>query len=637
MLLKRSPISACKELDPETHIFLLSNKKGGMIVLIGEEVADSRIRHIVKAEGVTRLFYMGDDYSRLASLAAIGAFKIEGIGCRCHEAAKTLRRPFIDRVALLFDGNSKLDRAANRILEKNTLVNKFFLMVCRLRVARDLIGKMKKEECVAFLGDDRALLAAIADEALAQGAAVRTHRSWAPLAYGEIKGASGRWVGVFKYLLRSCIMHVLAMRLSQQVPAAPLEGKVYAIHTWGDQNCFDKDGKLVDRYFPGLAVWLVKQGYRVLYFPEMVNVSVRDFFKTMKKLLASGSQGISVLPREACLTWSDHVQPLRVMWRSRKAVVGKVLVDGMDVTRLLRAQIGSLAIEEAVLNYYFVRNLSARNVRIDHFLDAFEYMLPERLFQLGFKEHYPLTRTIGHQHFALSPNLLCSFVSACELARLALPDRIVSNGNYYKKILEQEGFPGERLLTGPALRYKHLMADTPDLSQRPAGKDFTVLIPLSLDMSSNREMVLKTYAALKDMPGLKCIFKPHPMMREKDLNDLFSSVILKDWMTVVKGDMKALLESADIGIVLASSAVLDIVFSGKPCIKVGCETNINIDPLGWDDQSGACYAPEEIKQCLQGMMRDYLSYKHKAVLYANEHRREYFGPVQDETMKAFLI
>ena len=68
----------------------------------------------------------------------------------------------------------------------------------------------------------------------------------------------------------------------------------------------------------------------------------------------------------------------------------------------------------------------------------------------------PSTFVAGFQHGAMYPMLLCNFVPPRELAIAPLPDRVVCNGPAFREIVVREGLPRQRVVAGPALRYRHL-------------------------------------------------------------------------------------------------------------------------------------------------------------------------------------
>ncbi len=137
------------------------------------------------------------------------------------------------------------------------------------------------------------------------------------------------------------------------------------------------------------------------------------------------------------------------------------MLKGIDLTRLFKKESENTAFSslDTLLYYRLPKRLAEAGLRINLIITEYENMINEKLLILGFRKYLPFSKVVGFQHGALYPLLLCNFVTKEESIFAPLPDRVVCNGEFFRKILVQEGLPPELATVGPALRYTYLWQD----------------------------------------------------------------------------------------------------------------------------------------------------------------------------------
>lgn len=217
-----------------------------------------------------------------------------------------------------------------------------------------------------------------------------------------------------------------------------------------------------------------------------------------------------------------------------------------------------------------------------------------------------------------------------------MPDKIICSGNYFKKILFSEGFPMERLIDGPALRFQYLTQDNKPV-ERPKN---SLLVTLPLAKPNALELLSKTWSAVSKNKKLKLLIKPHPMMTDGELSEVIELVgISESDYKIVGGGMNDVLPKATMVIATASATIFDALAFGVPAIRVRSDLDISLDPMDWfpkDDLQFTARTPEEIADEIEKIM----SLNDEKIAELHEKGRELIGncfsPVNEKTLAAFI-
>jgi hypothetical protein len=554
----------------------------------------------------TRWAFLSPDYvSFLDWEAALGP--AEPVASAMALTQTALREPFLDAITKLGRRHASLGWWTSRLSERNPLVSPLYQRCCQLAVARGLADRV--DEPLLVVSDSVAVL-----ESLVGSWVVQPPRS---------RGAAG----LGRSAWRAARFALGALRRRPGL-GRPEPGRVVAVRTWLDDSCFGDDGVFRDRYFPGLVDWLEQRGHRVVTLPVFVNVTRGDAWRWLRDN-----------PREFVaaadlLTARDYAFALRVGLRQARRRLGRVELDGLDVSALfeeerirVRFDRGSL---EAIAWSRVPGHLADAGLTVDMLVQGYENMIEEKGLVMGARASTPDTRLVGFQHGALYPTMLCNFVTRGESEFAPLPDRVVCNGELFREILVREGLPADRAVVGPALRYRHLREPSGD-SER--GDTILILLPLVPDAAA--ELLHKCFAALAGIDR-DVLVKPHPMASRDALLAAAGADALPAGWEWVDGGMAPALDRAAVAVSLGSSALHEALAAGVPVVAVGRDAALVLDPLGWYDDLGrlqydAAAIRVEVDRQLSLDPEAYEAYRRRA----REVLDESFARATDATLLAF--
>ncbi len=572
--------------------------------------------------------FLGQDYGSLSQWErALGRnFSRIPLRERLAAAADVLRRPFLDLLTELGRKHDSPAWWAARISERNTAGSPLFLYCCYLKLAQEQLAS--HESSLAIVGESQALLSSLAEYAREHGYAVRRLSGRRILRSRLTHGArvvvrAGKFLG---RAMRQALVSFSPKPFPAKVP-------VVLLHTFLDEQCFGDDGEFHDRYFPGLRAWLERQGLAVTHMPILYNTTRGD--TAAWRWLESSRQHF-INPYKFYRI-SDYAAALKKARLSRTFDFRSTVLEGLNVSSLFREaqetdayDVGTL---EALLSYRLPQRLRERGIRVDLVIAEYENMILEKLLVAGFRKYSPDTKLVGFQHGALYPMLLCNFITGREAEFAPLPDRIVCNGPFYRDLLVSEGLPGERAVSGPSLRFRHLWSSAPS-ALAPARKG--IFVPLPLVQSDAVELVAKLVEAFGSQPEISLSMKPHPMSPAGML-EAAGALNLPQNFHVVEGEISHWLARAQAVIGLSSSALFEAIAAGVPVVSVGREGALDLDPLAWHaGVARQCSSSSEILEETLRLFHLTPSELESYRLMTQQVLLESFAPVDDTTMGAFI-
>jgi hypothetical protein len=550
------------------------------------------------------------------------------VGELLGSVAEKLRTPFLDLITELGRRHNSIAWWATRLSERNTMVSPLFLYCCYLKIAQDALENGSGTLCV--VGESWEVLESLAHVARERGCKVTWVR----------RPSLGRRRAIIILRIAKRLAHFLAMVISQQRRDSPRlsnqQRPMVLMRTWVDEGCFDADGSFHDRYMPGLCQWLESSGFSVITIPVLANLR-RSYGSAWRWLRDSRQQFLNPFRHYRI---SDYWYAFRESWHGMKLPGGPVRLEDLEVSRVFDAERYRSAFDEGslegLLSYRLPRRLAQDDQRIDILIDLFENMIFEKLLNLGFRRYLPATSIVGFQHGSLFPLLLCLFVTAGEAEFAPIPDRLVCSGEFFRDTLISEGFPSDRALVGPALRYRHLSEGVERKPRRSGDKPF-ILIPLPLVLDSAVELLAKVVSALGCLPDVRIIVKAHPMSSQAKIMSAASLKELPANFEFVEGSMGELLARSQLVIALSSSTVHETLAAGIPVIVVGREASLDLNPLDWYvDLGQVTRDPEMIRaeayRLLSLSAEDLAEYQKKG----SELLRACFNPVTDKAMHTFV-
>ena len=423
------------------------------------------------------------------------------------------------------------------------------------------------------------------------------------------------------------------------------DSKKIFIRTWVSDKTISVDGTLQDAYFPGLCEYLDEEGYEVVIIPNFYNLTLSS--KEIQKRINKSKYQFFI--PENYLTWNDYFNVLCVLvYQVVISRLNKVVHSGKDISKILTEtqRAGIFFSYTYIAQAFALRNLSKIDFKIKSFIYTFENMFPEKPLSSAVKEYFPDTRAIGFQHSVLYPLQTCLYPSPQEWENMPLPDKIVCSGEFFLDIYKKHDAPIERLVSGPALRFKNLIskceAAKEDFSQKVFYKN-KILIVFPLAGSDALELAIKSSEAIKlllDIRELKIGLKPHPMMsanKSKILKSSFNGMMCG--VEIIDKPMDEVLPQYSILLTMASGVVFDGMIEGLPVIRVGRSNGLNFDPADFIENNPYNFKVQNVEQ-LNKMIRKLLLFDDEERLdilnYGRKFVKESFTPVSENTLQAFI-
>ena len=184
-------------------------------------------------------------------------------------------------------------------------------------------------------------------------------------------------------------------------------------------------------------------------------------------------------------------------------------------------------------------------------------------------EHLPETRVVAYDNLNFSRLALSLYPGATEIGVRPLPDRVVTNGPTFARVLRDEGFPAERIRVGCALRHAELLEREPREAPADAADRF-VLAAGSIDASQTIELIITAAAAF----GPDLVVKLHPLVDAERVRRAVG-----DGVRFVDRPLSDLLPQARALLYTYSVVPYEALLAGVPPIFVQSETLLDLDQL----------------------------------------------------------
>lgn len=549
----------------------MSERRRPTLVLGSSRGGARALRRKLVLLGLREWIALVPDYRSIVRMEAAlqGTAARRPVSADLHEAAEALRGPFLELTARFAARYDSLAWWASSIGERCTNGSDLFLHCCYVWIAARLLDG--PDACIVC--DHWAVRGAVARLARARGYRV-CRVAWRLPALRETPA----WpVAALVAKAGLVALRWLAVRVARHRERT---GRDRAwpdvlVSTWLDPASVDANGRLRDRFFPGLISYYGSQGLAagtILPVPE----GFAAFWRTVRRLRRDDAH---ILP-EAWLRLRDVVFPIRLWLQQRRFRFGGAGLGGLDMSGLFAAAHWLEPISFAAsLQYPLMRRLAESGIRPQLVVLGFENMVSDKMTILSLRRFMPGTQVFGFCHNPLKRNVLSWYTHRHEVPFAPLPDRVICNGPVYRDILIGAHYPADRVVVGAALRYAYLHDPRePAGETTPGGVPPRVLVVLTLKPDATLEVVEKTITALRRLRNLRVFVKPHPFGLQ------FAEPLvaaLAGRVEVLDGTMEAALAAADVVVCAASGAVLEAVLARKHVIRIASEAQLDMDPLAW--------------------------------------------------------
>ena len=594
---------------------------------------------------VSEWFYLSPDYLKFHLLkeSSPSTAKYVDIGESLQEKALELKDSYIEvigRLSTRYSGRYPLAWWTSMVAERNEMSTHAFLTVCYYNIFSDMYENERFHDRSLIIVESASLYHLIINQLRKRYKVITLGKPYL-LTWTFLRPKVAAVYRIIKF-----VSWAFSGKL-QQIPdlCSASDSKKIFIRTWISDKTISADGTLQDAYFPGLLEYLEKEGYEVVIVPNFYNLTLSS--KEIQKRINKCKYQFFI--PENYLIWKDYFKILAVLiYQVLIARIDDVVYRGRDISKILtETQKAGVFFSYTYLAQMFaLKNLSKADYKIKSFIYTFENMFPEKPFSYAVKEYFPGVSSIGFQHSVLYPLQTCLYPSSQEWKDMPLPDKIICSGIFFLDILKKHGSPPERLVLGPALRFKSLISksdkDRGDVAPISFHKN-RILIAFPLANSDALELAIKSSEAIKllvDIGELRIGLKPHPMMPVGKLTTIKSFYNFENCnVEIVDKPMDEVLSQYSLLITMASGVVFDGMVEGLPVIRIGRSNSLNFDPADFIENNPYDFKSQKVEQ-LNELIRKLLLLDDAERLDILNYGRKFvkgsFTPVNENTLRAFI-
>ena len=623
-----------------------------LYVSLQSDTSPGVLRERLEATRSRQWVYLGEDSAwRVHAEAAVPSeIPRVSVADLLDEMSWKLRQPYIDWIGQLSGFNHSVEWWASALSAKNPY-GRLYIRVCLLAVARQLFAR----------GFDRPTLIVCSSPALLQE--VVQAASFNGALMRRLPGESGRLSfrrilkGATKYLRgKYWRMRLLAGRTLGKSDPSPelrhkhrlgvLEGQgvraaaefagkdTVLIFTWVDRRSFTAEGVYRDPYFGRLPEMLQKRGFRVAYVPRVL--STMPFEEAVERLIKTGEllffpeQLVSESERALCQKRAQEFEPTI----PENSMVGDVPVyllakEHVDETRF--------ALADALIDEPLVANLSAGGVQPREIIYSCEGQAWEQVLVRTVRQRMRDTKVVGYDNVTFSRLTLSMFPASGEYGLRPLPDRIVTNGPFYRDILLSEGFPPEIVESGCGLRHEYLWQESSPLNKRQT-RPVRVLVATAIGFGDSVELVAKAALAFGGNAAYEIVVKCHPVIDTGLVREQLGKLAEHDNIEFVEMSIKELLASAHFLLYTYTSVCHEAIQNEVIPICVRPENSLNLDKLeATPDVRWTATSPEDLRTVVEQVLDMSEEERRRWQEEASEVVRSALAPVDQECVSAFVI
>lgn len=462
---------------------------------------------------------------------------------------------------------------ASNIAYKCPLTNDFFLLFCYAKVIEQLImdrAASAPTTCV-FVIQDRWLFRflRLRYRCNLEHAEFFGRASVLP----EIAKAMIRGVSVRIYFVMRMVYHKLCSRwVSKKSPSSriPEAAALACLYSWIEPRCVGNGRTYADAYLGRLDEILHSLDLNVVRLAPLATSAslIRRAVKMADFILMGNYASFFDIFKSAFAVFTMRIP--------------SVFADAA-VRALLRREVflefSRSAFLENVLHFkVFRRMFAAMPGKRLFVIYPFENQSWERMLCLAAAEFAPRVQPIGHEHASVPLLMLNYFLGAKEAGSAPLPEYVITTCDRTARILQSNGYPLRRVLSGGSLRFND--GKKPDRPRNERNREVkTVLIALSYLPSLSAELLAATLDAFCDSKqgAFRFLVKCHP---DTPLSALRADTATwPDYFQTTEEPMAALLSKVDLVIYSSSTVGLEAVSNGVPVVKYLSSCFLDLDIL----------------------------------------------------------
>lgn len=494
------------------------------------------------------------------------------------------------------------------------------------------------------LQSNRSLVVISASEALALQLgqlAEETGQPFALIGQNEFRIQAHRirlrtWRHLLLRPLRLLAASLLARAILGEKQIRRLKGVEILVDSFLLDGDLDSSGRYHDRFLPGLLDNYHRHG-RVA--ASMANTESIPFPKLAGAYSAMARSKTLFSPAELFLRGGDIFQGQWKAWRAARRTPNFALMpfEGVAVQHVAGFWWSVSTWRSVVARILTVvgKRMAARGIAPQLYLDWFENQPLDKGMQIAFSYTGSPTKTVAVRQYFPAENVVSFFSTSGEVARGVVPRTNWVCGRRTAELFARHDLNGVYRAV-PALRYSHLYVEQEAL---PAGDHLVIFLTSGL----NESLAILNLAFTKIEKTLAHFrsvrVKPHQALKTDiaELANVRWPKIGNLAVTWENGASSELLQSAALVLTAGSSVAIEALCRGIPVVLSGRTAGLDVNPLEDVDNAiwRTAYSPEDftilLKTWLPGLPS--ISERRAAGL---ELRADYFEPVTDDGMRAFL-
>jgi len=508
--------------------------------------------------------YLGKDSDRQAAIAfQLGEDRRFSLCNRLHEAAESLRQPFLDFIAEF--GKFQPDQIAwwsSSCSWKDMVRSQLFLLICYQHLFADLVKGSEAigHQLVVILEDSwlfRQLKSAYGGSSDIHFVGVPS--LWPQCLKAIILGTGARAVWSLR-LLRNYLRQRRTWRVAGHAPRSATVG----LYSDPQSRCILGKDSWKDPYLGELDCVLEKEGHQILRFSPPETGGFEDALAERSRYFSPLVLWLSPLSLflAAFATW-------RPKWPLRSEIAG------LPIHWLLRREwwLDRWRSSYLIFRVFYdclLEMLASSDLRLIIF--PYENQPWEKLLILAANARG--VSTVGYQHGAgLARFMLAYFPGTRGAEWIPLPDLIVTSGHYSYELLAVSGVPRERMIMGGNLRHQYLRSYASPRPLPPAQQRLPVLVALPVEPDLMRHLI---HALMKAFPdagvseGIEFMLKPHPMCPVEQSTLTWAE-------TVLNGNFEEALQRSAAVLYSGSGTGMEAIVMGRVVLRYRSELLLNTD------------------------------------------------------------
>jgi glycosyltransferase involved in cell wall biosynthesis len=548
--------------------------------------------------------YFGADATRYLALRASLASTVREIpaGPLINETVDRFRDEVLNFDSAV-EPRSELRWQATDLAERNIFTSGL-VHSCACALALDDVLRSTNDDLLVVV-DDVLLGRRLVEVARSHGREASRHGTSVALARGRLL-AEGLAHRIYFAATWARTRRAVRRRLDAKRPQPQLD---VLLVTWADPETFPPGKPVEDeRYFGTLPSELRAEGKTVGFLANLTTWA--HAVEQIADGLGAAADPI-VVPEET-LGLRDVVALMLGTLASPARVRGRFAPGGLDLSPLIEDELRrewAKPRQLQALQWFHVGRYLARRGRPSRVIFPFENQPWEKTLRLGLRAALPETESEGYQHTPFSEHWFPYFPSRRDLAAGQLPDRVLTIGPLWRRVLEASGYPAERLGSIRALRQRDLIGMQPRAAR--STEDPVALVACSIGRSDSLELVVKALGALEQLADIHVRVKLHPKMDGsaetfvRTLLDALGRQELPANVELVGGSSIDALGEADVLLYNTTSVAYEALALGVPVVFVQSDFFFDVDPLPPGNEARvAARTPEEIRAAVEKLLAE---------------------------------